>query len=71
CAHYKPAFDLTAPKDAYPGDPAYEAYRDVWKQQNKKWLKTTITEQSDSGPLISFQPVDLSVLPPEEPRDYR
>ncbi|MCU7848431.1 MAG: succinate dehydrogenase (quinone) flavoprotein subunit [Candidatus Thiodiazotropha sp. (ex Lucinoma kastoroae)] len=70
-AHYKPAFDLTAPKDAYPGDPAYEAYRDAWKQQNKKWLKTTITEQSDSGPLISFQPVDLSVLPPEEPRDYR
>lgn len=35
-AHYKPAFDLTAPKDAYPGDPAYEAYRDAWKQQNKK-----------------------------------
>ncbi|MCU7891370.1 MAG: FAD-binding protein, partial [Candidatus Thiodiazotropha sp. (ex Ustalcina ferruginea)] len=70
-AHYKPAFDLTAPKDAYPGDPAYEAYRDAWKQQNKKWLKTTITEQSDSGPLISFQPVDLSVLPAEEPRDYR
>ncbi|MBT2968320.1 MAG: succinate dehydrogenase (quinone) flavoprotein subunit [Candidatus Thiodiazotropha sp. (ex Ctena orbiculata)] len=70
-AHYKPAFELTPPTDAYPGDPAYEVYRGKWKKQNQQWLKTTITEHATAGPRISFEQVDLSVLPPEEPRDYR
>ncbi len=70
-AHYKPAFELTSPPDAYPGDPAYENYREKWKKQNDEWLKTTIAQSTQSGPKISFQTVDLSVLPPEEPRDYR
>jgi succinate dehydrogenase / fumarate reductase flavoprotein subunit len=70
-AHYKPAFELATPKDAYPGDPAYEAYRKHWKEQNRTWLKTTIAEHTKSGPNIRFQEVDLSVLPPENPRDYR
>ncbi|PVV18360.1 MAG: succinate dehydrogenase flavoprotein subunit [gamma proteobacterium symbiont of Ctena orbiculata] len=70
-AHYKPAFELPTPIDAYPGDPTYETYRKEWKKQNKDWLKTTIAEQSTTGPRISFQEIDLSVLPPEEPRDYR
>jgi succinate dehydrogenase / fumarate reductase flavoprotein subunit len=70
-AHYKPAFELTTPQDAYPGDPAYENYRERWKEQNQAWLKTTIAEYSATGPDISFQEIDLSVLPPEEPRDYR
>jgi succinate dehydrogenase / fumarate reductase flavoprotein subunit len=70
-AHYKPAFELSAPQDAYPGDPAYESYREKWKRQNDEWLKTTITEDTPSGPTISFEEVDLSVLPPEQPRDYR
>jgi succinate dehydrogenase / fumarate reductase flavoprotein subunit len=70
-AHYKPAFELSAPQDAYPGDPAYESYREKWKRQNDEWLKTTITEDTPSGPTISFEAVDLSVLPPEQPRDYR
>jgi succinate dehydrogenase / fumarate reductase flavoprotein subunit len=70
-AHYKPAFELATPQDAYPGDPDYEKYREHWKKQNQAWLKTTIAEYSHSGPDISFQEVDLSVLPPEEPRDYR
>ncbi|MES9973768.1 MAG: hypothetical protein ABW094_05860, partial [Candidatus Thiodiazotropha sp.] len=59
------------PKDAYPGDPAYEAYRESWKKQNQAWLKTTVAEYSTDGPRISFREIDLSVLPPEEPRDYR
>jgi succinate dehydrogenase / fumarate reductase flavoprotein subunit len=70
-AHYKPAFELATPEDAYPGDPAYERYRERWKKHNQTWLKTTIAEQSSTGPKISFQGIDLSVLPPEEPRDYR
>ncbi|MET0026956.1 MAG: succinate dehydrogenase (quinone) flavoprotein subunit [Candidatus Thiodiazotropha sp.] len=70
-AHYKPAFELKMPKDAYPGDPAYEAYREAWKAQNDQWLKTTIAEYAEQGTNISYQPVDLSVLSPEQPRDYR
>ncbi|MES9971766.1 MAG: succinate dehydrogenase (quinone) flavoprotein subunit [Candidatus Thiodiazotropha sp.] len=70
-AHYKPAFELPTPVDAYPGDPAYEAFREQWKKQNSDWLKTTIAERTTSGPKISFQEIDLSVLAPEEPRDYR
>ena len=70
-AHYKPAFELTMPEDAYPGDPAYENYRQTWKQQNDSWLKTTLAAFGEKGTEISYQPVDLSVLPPEQPRDYR
>jgi succinate dehydrogenase / fumarate reductase flavoprotein subunit len=70
-AHYKPDFELALPEQARPGDPAYEAYRQAWKQQNDNWLKTTLAAHSDQGPSISYQPVDLSVLAPEQPRDYR
>ncbi|MEJ2394706.1 MAG: succinate dehydrogenase (quinone) flavoprotein subunit [Candidatus Thiodiazotropha sp.] len=70
-AHYKPAYELAIPEGAYPGDPAFEAYRQAWKAQNDQWLKTTVARHGDGGPEISYQPVDLSVLPPENPRDYR
>jgi succinate dehydrogenase / fumarate reductase flavoprotein subunit len=70
-AHYKPAFELAMPKHAYPGDPAYENYLQAWKTQNNEWLKTTLTAQGKKGPEISYQTVDISVLPPEQPRDYR
>ncbi len=70
-AHYKPAFELAMPQDAYPGDPAYEAYRQSWKAQNDAWLKTSLAAPGEQGPEISYQPVDLSVLAPEQPRDYR
>jgi succinate dehydrogenase / fumarate reductase flavoprotein subunit len=70
-AHYKPAFELSIPEDAYPGDPAFEIYRQAWKRQNDEWLKTTLASQGETGPQISYQSVDHSVLPPEQPRDYR
>ncbi|MCU7918437.1 MAG: succinate dehydrogenase (quinone) flavoprotein subunit [Candidatus Thiodiazotropha sp. (ex Epidulcina cf. delphinae)] len=70
-AHYKPEFELAVPDGAYPGDPAYEAYRQAWKAQNEAWLKSSIAEHADAGPHIDYRAVDLSVLPPEEPRDYR
>jgi succinate dehydrogenase / fumarate reductase flavoprotein subunit len=69
-AHYKPAFELAMPS-AYPGEPAYEQYRQAWKAQNDEWLKTTVAAQGEQGPEISYQQLDLSILPPEEPRDYR
>lgn len=70
-AHFKPEFELKMPDNAYPGEPAYETYRTKWKQQNDTWLKTSIAQYSTNGPKIEYQAVDLSVLAPEEPRDYR
>ena len=70
-AHYKPAFALDPPADAYPGDPAYEEYRKRWKNKNAKWLKTTVVDYRPDGPVLSYERVDTSLLAPEQPRDYR
>ncbi len=70
-AHYKPEFKLPIPEGKFPGDPEFEDYRTRWKANNARWLKTTIAEQSDSGPRIQYQDVDTSLVPPTEPRDYR
>ncbi|ESQ17075.1 MAG: hypothetical protein N838_24495 [Thiohalocapsa sp. PB-PSB1] len=70
-AHHKPEFSRPIPEGKFPGDPEFEAYREQWKAKNANWLKTTIAEQSPSGPRIRLEPVDLSLLEPEQPRDYR
>jgi succinate dehydrogenase / fumarate reductase flavoprotein subunit len=70
-AHYKPAFELKLPNTAYPGEVEYEAYRSQWKKQNREWLKTTIAKHTNQRPTIDYRTVDLSILTPEEPRDYR
>lgn len=70
-SHYKPEFALSIPEGAFPGDPAYEDYLVKWKANNDEWIKTTIAEHSAEGPKISYEPVDTSIVPPEQPRDYR
>ncbi|WP_462320131.1 succinate dehydrogenase (quinone) flavoprotein subunit [Halochromatium sp.] len=70
-AHFKPAFDLAIPEGKYPGDPEFEAYRERWKANNAEWLKTTVAEYHPEGPRIGFEPVELGLLAPEQPRDYR
>ena len=70
-SHWKPEFELEIPEGKFPGDPEFEAYRAKWKQENEKWLKTTIADWTPGGPVISYEPVDTSVLPAEDPRDYR
>ena len=70
-AHYKPEFELKIPEGKFPGDPEFEAYRTKWKANNDEWLKTTVAEHTADGPKISYEEVDISVLPPEQPRDYR
>jgi succinate dehydrogenase / fumarate reductase flavoprotein subunit len=70
-AHFKPAFNLPIPAGKFPGDPEFEEYRAQWKANNARWLKTTIAEHSAEGPRIRYQEVDTSVVPPEQPRDYR
>ena len=70
-AHFKQEFELAMPAGKYPGDPEFEAYREQWKIKNSEWLKTTVADYSVDGPRIGFDPVDLSLLEPEQPRDYR
>ena len=47
------------------------ARRDFPTRDDEKWLKHTIVTHSEDGPKIEYKPVDLSLLPPEKPRDYR
>jgi succinate dehydrogenase / fumarate reductase flavoprotein subunit len=70
-SHWKPEFELPIPEGKFPGDPEFEEYRAKWKANNEEWLKTTVAEFTANGPEISYQDVDVSVLPPEQPRDYR
>ena len=70
-AHYKPEFELKIPEGKFPGDPEFEEYREKWKRNNETWLKTTVARHTPDGPDISYEEVDISVLPPEQPRDYR
>ena len=70
-SHYKAEFELKIPEGKFEGDPEFEEYKAQWKANNDKWLKHTIATHTESGPEISYKPVDMSVLPPEKPRDYR
>lgn len=70
-AHYKPELALPLPAGKFPGDPEFEAYRARWKANEAAWLKTSIAEHTAEGPRITYEPVDTSLLPPDEPRDYR
>jgi succinate dehydrogenase / fumarate reductase flavoprotein subunit len=70
-AHNKPELELPIPEGKFSGDPEFEEYRARWKANNARWLKTTIAEYTTDGPRIRYADVDTSVLPPEEPRDYR
>jgi succinate dehydrogenase / fumarate reductase flavoprotein subunit len=70
-SHYKAEFELKIPEGKFEGDPEYEEYKAKWKANNEKWMKLTIAAHSDDGPKIEYQPFDMSILPPEKPRDYR
>ena len=70
-SHYKAEFELKIPEGKFEGDPEYEEYKNQWKANNEKWLKHSIVTYTEDGPKIDYKPVDLSLLPPEKPRDYR
>jgi succinate dehydrogenase / fumarate reductase flavoprotein subunit len=70
-SHHKPEFEMEIPAGKFPGDPEYEDYVVRWKENNERWLKSTVARHTPEGPSIDFRPVDTSVLPPETPRDYR
>ena len=70
-SHYKAEFELKVPEGKFAGDPEYEDYKARWKANNEKWIRHTIATHTPEGPKIDYHPVDLSILPPETPRDYR
>ena len=70
-AHHKPEFALPLPEGKRPGDPEYDAYTKLWRDNNARWLKTTVARHGPAGPEIHYEAVDTSVLTPEQPRDYR
>jgi succinate dehydrogenase / fumarate reductase flavoprotein subunit len=39
------------------------------ERNDEQWLKTTIAEYSGEGPVFSYDPVDISLIPPRT-RDY-
>ena len=70
-AHYKPEFAI-ADLDADSGrDLTVQARRwcGQFKEQNDKWLKTTLAEHTPDGPKFTWADVDLSLIPPR-PRTY-
>ena len=70
-SHYKAEFELKIPEGKFEGDPEFDEYKAKWKANNDKWLKHTIVTCTPDGPEIEYTPVDVSVLPPDKPRDYR
>jgi succinate dehydrogenase / fumarate reductase flavoprotein subunit len=42
---------------------------DFPERDDENWLKTTIAEYSDEGPVFSYEPVDVSLIVPRK-RDY-
>lgn len=70
-AHYKPEFALPAPTAERPAELRKEA--EEWcrrfKEQNDRWLKTTLATYTPDGPRITYEPVDLYSIPPR-PRTY-
>jgi len=42
---------------------------DFPNRDDANWLKTTIAEYSGEGPVLSYDPVDISLIPPRK-RDY-
>lgn len=70
-SHHKPAFEMEIPEGKFPGDPEFDDYVARWKENNDRWLATTVARHTAEGPAIEYRPVDTSVLPPETPRDYR
>jgi succinate dehydrogenase / fumarate reductase flavoprotein subunit len=70
-SHYKAEFELKQPEGKFAGDPEYEAYKATWKTNNEKWLKHSIATHTSDGPKVEYWPVEVSVMAPETPRDYR
>lgn len=71
-AHYKPDFEIPAPKADNPAElrREAEAWCDAFQKNVDKWLKTTIAIYDGNGGFrITYEAVDTSLIPPR-PRTY-
>ncbi len=69
-AHYKPAADHPQPDKNEPVDsPAWDKFHAHSESRDAEWLRTTLAKHSPSGPQLSYEPVDISLVSPQ-PRDY-
>lgn len=71
-AHYKPDFDMPGIKATDPAERKRqaEAWCDDFEARTRKWLKSTIaTFDRDGEPILSYEDVDTSLIPPR-PRLY-
>lgn len=70
-AHYKPEFAIPAPTAEEPGELRRQAreWCRRYREQNERWLKTTLARHGPDGPELSAEPVDTSLIPPR-PRTY-
>jgi succinate dehydrogenase / fumarate reductase flavoprotein subunit len=71
-AHYKPEFEMPGLTADDPTERRHQAERwcDTFEEKNRKWLKTTIATTNRHGdPVLSYEDVDTSLIPPR-PRLY-
>jgi len=70
-AHFKPDFKMPSLTSADPAERRREAesWCDRFEDNNKKWLKSTISTWNGDEPDISYEEVDTSIIPPR-PRLY-
>jgi succinate dehydrogenase / fumarate reductase flavoprotein subunit len=70
-AHYKPDFEIPNPtaEDAAGLRRQAQEWCRAFKEKNDKWLKTTMARHTPDGPKLSYEDVDVSLIPPR-PRTY-
>jgi len=70
-AHYKPDFQIAGPdaEDRVKLREQATRWCQAFKKQSDQWLKTTVATYTPSGPKISYEDVDTSLIPPR-PRTY-
>jgi len=71
-AHYKPAFAMPGVEADDPAERRRlaEQWCDRFEENTQKWLKTTVARHGEDGhPVITYEDVDTSLVPPR-PRLY-
>ncbi len=70
-AHFKPDFAKSGIEsdDAAERKRQAEEWCDRFAENNEKWLKSTIADYNEGEPVMSFEDVDVSIIPPR-PRLY-
>jgi succinate dehydrogenase / fumarate reductase flavoprotein subunit len=70
-AHYKPEFTMPSLSAETPEGRRREAetWCDMFEENTRKWLKTTVADWQDNDVRLSYEDVDTSLIPPR-PRLY-